>query len=369
MNIAINCRHLISGKLEGFGNYTYEITKRICEHQKEHTFYLIFDRDVDDSFVFTKNCIPIKLSPPTRHPFLTLFWTRYPLHNALKRYKIDLFWSPDGICDLLSSIPQIITIHDLNFEHYPEDSPKWVSWYYRRYYTQYASKANQIITVSDYSKNDICNFYNIDQEKISVVYNGVSNEFGPISNEEKNEYQTSYTKGKPYFIFVGSIHPRKNVERLLQAYASFHKNNPEYQLLIVGSNMWRKKSLKVPEAIEENVIFTGHVQMEILTKLMASAFALVYPPYFEGFGIPLVEAMKCGVPVLSSDRTCLPEVAGNAALYFDPFDVDQMARGMEEITSNPSKRKELIENGLKKAQNYDWDQAAAKTWDILKAFL
>ena len=133
--------------------------------------------------------------------------------------------------------------------------------------------------------------------------------------------------------------------------------------------MWRKKSLKVPEAIEENVIFTGHVQMEILTKLMASAFALVYPPYFEGFGIPLVEAMKCGVPVLSSDRTCLPEVAGNAALYFDPFDVDQMARGMEEITSNPSKRKELIENGLKKAQNYNWDQAAAKTWDILKAFL
>ena len=130
---------------------------------------------------------------------------------------------------------------------------------------------------------------------------------------------------------------------MLQAYASFHKNNPEYQLLIVGSNMWRKKSLKVPEAIEENVIFTGHVQMEILTKLMASAFALVYPPYFEGFGIPLVEAMKCGVPVLSSDRTCLPEVAGNAALYFDPFDVDQMARGMEEITSNPSKRKELIE--------------------------
>jgi glycosyltransferase involved in cell wall biosynthesis len=155
----------------------------------------------------------------------------------------------------------------------------------------------------------------------------------------------------------------------LQAYELFHKNNPEYQLLIVGSNMWRKQSLKVPETIEQSVFFTGHVQMETLTKLMASAFALVYPPYFEGFGIPLVEAMKCGVPIISSDRTCLPEVAGNAALYFDPFDVVQMARSMEEITTNTSKRDELIEIGLKKAQNYNWEQAASKTWGILEAFL
>jgi glycosyltransferase involved in cell wall biosynthesis len=369
LNIAINCRHLLKGKLEGFGNYTYEITKRICENHKEHTFYLIFDREFDVSFVFAKNCIPIKIGPPTRHPILTLFWIRHQLHKALKRYKIDLFWSPDGICDLNAEIPQIITIHDLNFEYHPEDSPKWVSWYYRRYYPQYARKANQIITVSDYSKNDICNCYNIDQKKISVVYNGVSNEFGQISNEEKAKYQTSYTKGKRYFIFVGSIHPRKNVNRLLEAYELFYKKNPEYQLLIVGSNMWRKQSLKVPEAIEQSVFFTGHVQMEILTKLMASAYALVYPPYFEGFGIPLVEAMKCGVPILSSDRTCLPEVAGNAALYFDPFDVVQMSRSMEEITTKPSKREELIEIGLKMARNYNWDQAASKTWKILQEFL
>jgi len=369
LNIAINCRHLLKGKLEGFGNYTYEITKRICEDQKEHTFYLIFDRDFDDSFVFSKNCIPIKLYPPTIHPFLTLFWTRYSLHTILKRYDIDLFWSPDGICDLRAKIPQVTTIHDLNFEHYPEDSPKWVSWYYRRYYPRYAHKAKQIITVSEYSKNDIANCYGIDQKKISVVYNGVSNAYRPVSREEKEEYQKSYTKGKPYFIFVGSIHPRKNVERLLQAFELFRKKNQEYQLLIVGSNMWRKQSLNVPEAIEENVFFTGHVQMEILTKLMASAFALTYPPYFEGFGIPLVEAMKCDVPILSSDRTCLPEVAGDAAIYFDPFDIVHMANSMEEIVNNSSKREKLIENGRIKARNYDWDEAASKTWEILREFL
>ena len=109
--------------------------------------------------------------------------------------------------------------------------------------------------------------------------------------------------------------------------------------------------------------------MEILTKLMASAFALAYPPYFEGFGIPLVEAMKCDVPILSSDRTCLPEVAGDAAIYFDPFDIVHMANSMEEIVNNSSKREKLIENGQIKARNYDWDEAASKTWEILREFL
>ena len=108
---------------------------------------------------------------------------------------------------------------------------------------------------------------------------------------------------------------------------------------------------------------------DTLTKLMASAFALAYPPYFEGFGIPLVEAMKCGVPILSSDRTCLPEIAGNAALNLDPFDVVHMAKSMEEITTNSAKREELIKKGLKKAQDYNWDKAASKTWEIIREFL
>ena len=369
MNIAINCRHLLKGKLEGFGNYTFELSKRICENHPEHNFYLIFDRDFDPSFVFAENCKTIVLSPPTRHPFLNIFWARFPLHRALKKNKIDLFWSPDGLCNLRTDIPQVITIHDLHFEHYPEDSPKLVSWYYRYYYPKFAEKAQHILTVSEYSKQDLVQSYGITPKKISVVYNGVSSQFKKVSEEIQQQIKIEYSNGKPYFIFVGSIHPRKNVERLLKAFDIFYKRNNGFHLLIVGSNMWRNQTLSIPKGIKNAVSFTGHVQVKTLTQLMSSAFSLVYPPYFEGFGIPLVEAMKTGIPIVSSNQTCLPEIAGDAALYFDPFNELDMAEKMEKISTESSLREELIEKGKIKGDSYSWDQAAKKTWETLEKFL
>ena len=369
MNVAINCRHLLPGKLEGFGIYTFEITKRICNNHPEHTFYLFFDRTFDPLYVFSKNCIAVVLSPPARHPFLNIIWARFSLHKALKKYKIDLFWSPDGICDMNTHIPQVITLHDLNFEHYPEDSPKLVSWYYRNYYPKFANKAHHILTVSNYSKEDIVNCYGIHERKISVIYNGVSEQFKPVLEDTVHKTQAQYTQGKPYFIFVGSIHPRKNVERLVKAFEQFYQKNNTFQLLIVGRNMWKNQKMDIPTSLEKSVTFTGHVESHELTKLMGCAFALVYPPYFEGFGIPLVEAMKSGVPIVSSDRTCLPEIAGDAALYFDPFNELDMAEKMEKISNQNNLREELIEKGKIKGDSYSWDLAAKKTWETLEKFL
>ena len=346
MNIAINCRHLLKGKLEGFGNYTFEVTKRICKNHPEHDFYLLFDRPYDTSFVFAKNCIPIVLFPPARHPFLNILWTRFSLHKALKKHKINLFWSPDGMCDLHTNIPQVITIHDLNFEHYPEDSPKLVSWYYRYFYPKFAQKSKHIITVSTYSKKDISSTYNIASEDISVIYNGISNGFVPVTKDDRIATQKQYTDGKPFFIFVGSIHPRKNVERLIQAFEIFHKKHTNYNLLIVGRNMWGNQQIDIPMKLNKTVRFTGHVELKTLNTLMGSAFSLVYPPYFEGFGIPLVEAMKCGTPIISSDQTCLPEIAGEAAIYFNPFDVHDIANKLERITTNDIEREKIIGKGL-----------------------
>ena len=123
MNIAINCRHLISDKLEGFGNYTLEISKRICQNHPEHQFYLFFDRPFSEEYIFGKNVHPVIVGPVTRHPILNVIWGSISLKRALRRYRIDIFWSPDGICNLRPKIPQVITIHDLNFEHNPKDLP------------------------------------------------------------------------------------------------------------------------------------------------------------------------------------------------------------------------------------------------------
>ena len=369
MNIAINCRHLLSGKLEGFGNYTLEISKRICINNPEHQFYLFFDRPYSKEFVFSNNVHAVVLGPVTRHPLLNIIWGSISLPRALKKHKIDLFWSPEGICNLRTKITQVISIHDLNFEHNPKDLPWFVRNYYRFFYPRFAKKAEHIISVSEYSRKDILKMYTIPSEKVTTIYNGAGEHFDLVSLDEKNEIRTQYAKGRPFFIFVGSILPRKNVARLLQAFALYHKKYSEYHLVIVGSNMWRNQTLNIPSEIQEFVTFTGHIHPNDLVKIMGSAFALVYPPYFEGFGIPLVEAMKSGIPIVSSNKTCLPEIAGDAAIYFNPFNVEEMSLQMSRINEESDLRKELVYNGKERVKEFSWDKSAEKTWHVLEKFL
>jgi len=369
VNIAINCRHLLSNKLEGFGNYTLEICKRICKSHPEHEFYLFFDRPFSEEYIFSNNVHAVVVGPVTRHPILNVIWGSISLKRALAKYNIDLFWSPDGICNLRTKTPQIITIHDLNFEHNPKDLPWFVRNYYRIYYPRFAKKAEHIISVSEYSKNDIIKTYGLPEEKVSPIYNGACDHFSLVNLDEKNEIRSKYAEARPFFVFVGSIHPRKNVERLLQAFSLYHKKYSEYHLVIVGSNMWRNQSIHIPAEIEEFVTFTGHVNSSDLAKIMGSSFALVYPPYFEGFGIPLVEAMKSGIPIVSSNKTCLPEIAGNAAIYFDPFNVEEMASQMSRINEDSDLRKELVENGKERVKDFSWDKTSEETWLVLEKFL
>ena len=369
MNIAINCRHLLSDKLEGFGNYTLEISKRICQNHPEHQFYLFFDRPYSKDFIFSENVHGIVLPPITKHPVLSVLWASISLKRAFKKYKIDLFWSPDGICNFRTKIPQVISIHDLNFEHIPKDLPWFVRNYYRTFYPRYAKKADHIISVSEYSKNDILKTYEISSDKVTAIYNGACEHFTLVDLDEKNVIRTKYASGRPFFVFVGSIHPRKNVDRLLQAFALYHKKYSEYHLVIVGSNMWRNQSLHIPNEIESHVTFTGHIHSNDLSKIMGSAFALVYPPYFEGFGIPLVEAMKSGIPIVSSNKTCLPEIAGDTAIYFDPFNVEEISSQMSRINEDSNLRKELVYNGKERVKQFSWDNTAEKTWKVLEQFL
>ena len=364
--IGINARNILPKKMEGFGHYSYEITKRLCESHPEHEFVLFFDREVDASLKFPLNVKTVVLFPPTRHPLLWILWLEFSLPLALKRHKIDVFWSPDGFCSLLSSIPQIITIHDINFEHYPKDVPRIARIYFQYFFPKFARKAKHILTVSNYSKEDISKTYSISEQKINVVYNAPNSLYKPISKQEKLAVKKEFTFNSYYFLFVGSIHPRKNIQRLIEGFALAKKDLKDLKLVIVGSAMWKDKFLTIPKEIEKDVIFLGHLSLENLTKVTASAFALTYVPYFEGFGIPLVEAMKCGVPILAADATCLPEVADDAAIYCDPFDINSIANGMIELYNNEKLREELSLNGLKRSQEFNWNQSADKVWTYIE---
>ena len=365
MRIAINTRFLLSKKMEGFGWFTYEVTKRLAENNPEHTFILFFDRPFDEKFVFADNVIPVVLNPPARHPILFYIWFEFSVYKALKKYKADIFFSPDGYLSLRSKVPQIGVIHDLNFEQHPEDVPFVPRTYLKYFFPKFAQKATKIITVSEYSKQDIVERYKIDPAKITVAWNGVSPLFIPISEEQKAGIRKEFSDGKPYFIFVGALHPRKNIKRLLQAFEQFSKDGGNESLVIVGENLWKKDNSYL-EGISESTIakihFTGHLPLEKLTQVMASATCLTYVPYFEGFGIPLVEAMKSGVPIIAGNLTSLPEVCGNAAFYVNPMDVNEISLAMKNMSENSNLRASLIEQGIERSKLFNWDKTADIIW-------
>jgi len=370
--IGINTRFLLTTKMEGFGWYTFEISKRLVAQHPEHQFVFFFDRPYDSKFIFGENVKGVIVSPPARHPILHAIWYEFSLKKALKKHKVDVLFSPDGYLSLRSKIPQIAVIHDINFEHYPKDLPFFSRTYLRYFFPKYAKKAAKIITVSNYSKADIQQKYGIEASKITVAWNGSSELFKPISEELKSETKLNYSGSESYFIFVGAIHPRKNVQRLIDAFVTFKKTTgSSTKLLIVGASLWRDSgfNLNLPEAIKSEIIFTGHLQLEELAKLMGSALALTYVPYFEGFGIPLLEAMQCGTPIIAGNLTSLPEVAGDAAIYCDPFNVAAISEKMMLLEQSKELQQQLKEAGLKRSIDFSWDISAKIVWDEINLII
>lgn len=370
MRIAVNTRFLLSHKMEGFGWFTYETVKRMVENHPEHEFIFFFDRKYDTKFVFADNVTPVVLMPQARHPILFKIWFNYSVTKALKKYNATIFFSPDGYLSLRTNCPQIGVIHDLNFEHYPKDLPKNALKYLKYYFPLFAKKANHIISVSEYSKQDIASTYAIDPAKITVAYNGASEQFVPISLTEKKDIKIKYANGEDYFIYVGAIHARKNVERLLLAFDQFKAiTQSATKLMIVGENLWKNPSfeqLLEKLVYKEDVIFSGHVDLKTLTKLMGAAKALTLVSYFEGFGIPLVEAMRVGIPILTSNKTALPEIAGDAGLIVDPFSIDAIADGLLKLDQDDQLRKKLVEKGTERSKLFSWDKTASIIWEAIE---
>ena len=363
MLIAVNTRFLIKDKLEGIGWFTYETMKRLTHNHPEHTFLFLFDREPDPGFVFGKNVKPIRVWPPARHPYLWKYWFDYALPSVFKRYKPDLFISTDGFLSLKSDIPTLLVVHDLGFEHYPEHVTGIASNFYRKYMPLYAKKATRIITVSEFSKKDIVKLYHVAPDKIDVAYNGANDKYIPISQNEQQAVRNRYTGGKPYFLYVGSVHPRKNVKNLLLAYDALRKEHlTEHQLVIAGRMAWKIDETK--QAFEQmqfknDVVFTNHLLLSELTKVMASADAFVYPSLFEGFGIPIVEARYCGVPVITSDRSSLTEVGGPNALYFDPDRVDLIKDAMKLFLLDRENYHAKAKKDVSVREVFNWDKTVS----------
>ncbi len=281
-----------------------------------------------------------------------------------------MFLSPDGYLSLSGKTKMLNVFHDLNFEHYPADLPFAERKYYRHFFPKYAYKANRIATVSEYSKSDIVKQYGVSPDKIDVVYNGANENFKPLDEENKKVVREKYTKGNPYFLFVGALHPRKNLVNLFKAFDEFKKSSKASEnLLIVGEKKWWTDDIRKAYGEmknKEDVIFSGRLEFVELQRVVAAALALTYVSYFEGFGIPIVEAFYAETPVITSNVTSMPEIAGDAALLVDPFSVDSICGQMQKIASDSVLRESLIEKGRERRKEFTWQKSADRLWDSIE---
>lgn len=373
MNIAVNTRLLLKDKLEGIGWFTYETLRRITRNHPEHRFYFFFDRKFPDEFIFSGNVTPAIIHPQSRHPVLWYWWFEFGVPHMLKKVSADIFISTDGFLSLRTAVKTLLVIHDIAFEHFPEHAG-WLSGkYYRHYSPLFARRAARIATVSEFSRQDIISHYGISPERIDVVGNGAREAFSPKSEAEINEVKRKFGVEGEYFIYAGAIQPRKNLANLFRAFDLFKSRNPgNVKLVVAGRKAWKYREAMDAYASMANradVIFSGHLSSRELAGLMSGGLALVYVSLFEGFGIPIIEAMNCGTPVITSSVSSMPEVAGDAALLVNPHSPAQIAEALERIHRNRHLRQSLIARGNVQKQKFSWDNTAELLWQAVQKIM
>ena len=369
MKIAINTRFLLADKLEGIGWFTHEVLKRWVEDHPEHEFIFIFDRPFDKRFIFGDNVTGCYIYPPARHPFLFYWWYEWSITRLLKKINPDVFVSPDGFLSLRNKIPTLMVLHDIAWKHFENHVPYIALKYYQYFVPKFVQKASRIATVSTFSKDDIAQSFGIDKNNIDVVYNGSHSNYRPLDEKTKASVRHKYASDEAYFLYLGSIHPRKNIPRLLQAFDQFKSTTKApTKLLLAGRMAWQTgETGALMETLKhkDSIVFLGYVDNKTLASIVASAYALTYVSLFEGFGIPILEAMYCDVPAIGSDGSSMPEVIGKAGLLCDPNSVNSISDKMVDLYSQPNLRPALIEQGRIQRKQFSWDLTAKKMWAAL----
>jgi glycosyltransferase involved in cell wall biosynthesis len=364
MIIAINTRFLLTAYLEGYGNYIYEIFSRVADLQPENRFFFILDRPFEKTLVLPSNIETVVIPPAARHPLLWHYWYNVKIPLFLKKIKADLFISPDGFCSLTTRVPQITVVHDLAFQQEENAIHKSHLWYYKRYTPKFIAISKKLITVSVFSKNDIIDKYHTDPGKIAVVYNAANRLFCPLPLEKQQAVKEKYTDGKDYFICVTSIHPRKNIIRLLQAFSIFKKwQKSNMKLVLAGRLAWKNNAFQKlfdTYKYRSDVVLAGYLPTSEVAALTGAAYCAVYPSLFEGFGVPVIEAMQAGIPVITSNHSGMLEAGGDAALFANPREADDIAAQMQKIYKDEQVRNRHLVLGSLHVQKFNWEKSAGE---------
>ncbi|MGB1074809.1 MAG: glycosyltransferase family 4 protein [Flavobacteriales bacterium] len=363
--IALNARLLIPDQLEGIGGYTHEICSRWIAAHPEDEFLLLFDRTPAQEFDYGSNAKCLQLLPPARRPWLIDLWFDWAVSRALRRWGADVFVSMEGYLSRRSDVPQVNVIHDINFEHHPEWVPPRIARHNQARFPEYAALARKVVTVSEHSRQDLCQTYGLSPDKVEVIGNAAGPGFAPMGSADQSRWRAERMQGERYWLFVGSLHPRKNIAGLLAAYRAYRQAGGQAKLAIVGAHLFRRETMSNQPP---GVLWLGRVSRGDLPSWVGAAEGLIYLPHFEGFGVPLVEAMASGVPIVASDVTSIPEVlAGAAFALVSPMDASGAGRAMRSCESDVASRQLAVDRGLIRALEFDWEQHARNMRQVVYA--
>ncbi|MBN1658240.1 MAG: glycosyltransferase family 4 protein [Anaerolineae bacterium] len=299
---------------------------------------------------------------PTHRPPVRIMWEQVVQPCVARRIGIDLIHAPAFVGPLASSLPFVVTIHDLSFVNYPQNFRGGNRAYLRLFTRLSVHTARRVVAVSKSTRADLAHFYGVSPRKVDVVYHGVDPAFRPLPADEVEAFRVRRGLPDQFILFVGTLEPRKNIAGLISAYAQMPASRPP--LLLVGGKGWLYDDVyrRVEELnLADKVHFIGYVDAAELPAWYNAALLFVYPSLYEGFGLPALEAMACGLPVISSTASSLPEVVGEAGILVDPHDTDALAEALQRVAGNASLRDELTAAGMRQASRFSWTETARST--------
>ena len=381
MRIGINALFL-QRPTTGIGQHLFHLLKGLDENDDENTYVLFTPRlrhspmgrfpQLSDRF---QNIEVVSALRRFGERFESLFWEQVEIVRACHRESIDLLHSPYFSAPLFLPAKTVVTVHDV----IPLVMPEYRVRPQNRMYTDFVAftvcRANAIITVSEYSKQDIVRMLQIPEERIHVIGNAVDASYRPITDTRLiDSIRERYGIGQKYILYFGGFDIRKNVERVLQAYAALPESiKEEYQLVIagrlhlLGHPLYPDPRPQVQElGLDERVVMTGQIREQDKAPLYSAAALYLFPSLYEGFGIPVLEAMACGAAVVTSDITALPEVVGDAARLVDPYSVEAITEAMAELLEDDARRNSLRERALERARDFSWQRVAEQTLDVYR---
>ncbi|MFA5124555.1 MAG: glycosyltransferase family 1 protein [Patescibacteria group bacterium] len=364
MRIGIDCRTLVASA--GIGEYGRQLVKNLLIQDKHNHYVLFLNEDEKLPPEIVAGDYEIKRFPLSRYRrYLPFFYSQLIVGKLINRQKLDVCLFPANIIPLGYRGQAVVTIHDLAVYLYPELFLDRLINFDRRYLVpQSLKQADKIIAVSNSTKRDIIKLFGIAPEKIEVIYEGVA------------DREATYQKGKEkYILYLGTIEPRKNLTRLIGAFKKLKQEEPvarDLKLILAGKNGWKNEEIfrglrqANAELQEEAIKYLGYVTPERKHELLSHAEVFVFPSLYEGFGLPVAEAMACGLPVITSDAGSLPEIGGEAVLYVNPLKEEEICLAIKKVITVENFRQQLAEKGKQKSREFTWDKCAQQTKELLE---